>query len=66
MSSRLQSFVRKLDLTSMIVPGAVQEAQKAVRVIGVPELAAAARWGIAGSLVIYWMIEHHFQEPKES
>lgn len=65
-SSRLYGFVRQFNFLSMTTPPIMQQGQKAVRLIGVPEVAAVARWGVAGGFLFYWMIEHHFEEkPQE-
>lgn len=66
MSTRLYNFVRKFNFTSMYFPDVLRKGQTATKLIGVPEVTAAARWGIAGGLTFLWMIEHHLQEPKES
>lgn len=49
----------------MTTPPVFQKAQIAVRDVGGPEVAAAARWGVAGGFLFYWMIEHHFEDNSQ-
>lgn len=65
MSSPLYTAVRKLNFLSMSTPKMFQKAQIVARDVGVPEIAAAARWGVAGSILFYWCIEHHFEDNGE-
>lgn len=64
--SALHTFVRRLNLTAMTTPAILRIGQQGARDIGSPEVVAAARWGVAAGLVIYWMIEPNFEEaPTE-
>lgn len=66
MSSPLYSVVRKLNFTHMRNPDALRKAQRFARDVGAPEVAAAARWAVAGGLVLYWMIEPNFEGTTDS
>lgn len=58
--SAVLTFVRGLNFTSMTTPAVLRGVQDMSRKIGAPEAAAAARWGVAAGLTLYWFIEPNF------
>ena len=61
--SAVTAFVRKLNLTQMNTPAILRTGQSVSQKVGIPEAGAAARWGVAVGLIVYWMIEPNFEEP---
>lgn len=62
--SAIHTFIRKLNFTQLNTPGILRVGQQLTRNIGTPEVAAAARWGVALGLVAYWMIEPNFEDKS--
>lgn len=62
--SSLATFVRRINLTQSNTPRILCNAQIASRLISGPELAAAARWGVAVGMIAYWMVEPNFEETE--
>lgn len=62
--SAVTAFVRKLNLTQMNTPAILRTGQSLSQKVGIPEAGAAARWGVAVGLIVYWMIEPNFEEPS--
>lgn len=63
--SAIVKFVQKMNFTAMQTPAIMRIGQDAARLIGPPEMAAGARWGIAGGILVYWMIEPNFEGKTE-
>lgn len=48
----------------MNTPAILRVGQDLSREVGAPEAVAAARWGVALGLVVYWMIEPNFEDKS--
>lgn len=59
--TRLYNLVRRFNFHSMDTPAILGVGQRLTKTVSVPEAGALARWGLAGGLIVYWMIEDNFE-----